>query len=161
MGKTIKLYGFPTSVTVSDVKTFVEQCTGEETVFAIKLRHDNKNGRAFAIIQFTAANYAASMMSLANNVLRLWYGSSYLKAQEKEEDIIVPKPINFSHSLGDVKLYFGCQISKRRFSVLWKKRDVSVNFGTGMRKIHFLFFHDHVQYKLELSYDNIWKIVLH
>ncbi|KAL2627007.1 hypothetical protein AAZV13_07G145850 [Glycine max] len=37
MGKTIELYGFPTSVNVSDVKTFVEQRTGEGTVFA-KLR---------------------------------------------------------------------------------------------------------------------------
>ena len=46
-------------------------------------------------------------------------------------------------------------------SVLWKKQDVVVNFGTGMRKMHFLFSHNNVQYKLELSYENIRKIELH
>lgn len=162
MGKTIELYGFPTSVNVSDVKTFVEQYTGEGTVFAIKLRHGKgRVPRAFAIIQFTTANSATSMMSRANNILRtLRYGTSYLKAREMERDI-VPRPRVFLHSLDDVKLSFGCQISKGRFSVLWKKQDVIVNFGSGMRKMHFLFSHNNVQYKLELSYENIWKIELH
>ncbi|XP_020232663.1 RNA-dependent RNA polymerase 1 [Cajanus cajan] len=162
MGKTIELYGFPTSVTVADVKKFVENITGEGTVFAIKLRHGKgRFPRAFAIIQFTVANHAAYMMSKANNSLRtLRYGTSFLKAREMERDI-VPKPRNFLHSLEDVKLYFGCQISKGRFYVLWEMLDVSINFGSGMRKVHFLFSHNNVQYKLELSYENIWKIELH
>ncbi|MCI50234.1 RNA-dependent RNA polymerase 1-like, partial [Trifolium medium] len=33
-GKTIQLYGFPSSVNVSDVKRFVEQYTGEGSVDA-------------------------------------------------------------------------------------------------------------------------------
>ncbi|XP_061371841.1 RNA-dependent RNA polymerase 1-like [Gastrolobium bilobum] len=162
MGKTIELYGFPSFVNVSDVKIFVERYTGEGTVYAIKIRQaKSRVPRAFAIIQFTSAKYAASMMSLANNNMQtLRYGSSYLKAREMERDI-VPKPRTFLHSLADVKLYFGCQITKGKFSVLWKKVDVNVNFGIGMRKLQFFLSHNNVQYKLELSYENIWKVELH
>ena len=162
MGKTIELYGFPSFVIVSQVKTFVEQYTGEGTVFAIKIRQGKgKVPRAYAIIQFTSAKDAASMMSLATRATtKLWFGSSFLKAREMVRDI-VPKPRTFLHGLNDVKLYFGCQISKGRFSVLWSKMDVSVNFGIGMRKLHFFLSHINVEYKLELSYENIWKIQLH
>ncbi|KAL2347799.1 hypothetical protein Fmac_001799 [Flemingia macrophylla] len=158
MGRTIELYGFPTSVTLADVKAFVEKFTGDGTVYAMKLRRGKgRVPRAFAIIQFTSADFAASMMSKAS---ALRYGTSYLKAREVERDI-VPKPRVILFSLEDVKLYFGCQVSKGSFSVLWKKLGVTVNFGTGMRKVHFLFSHNDVQYKLELSYENIWKIELH
>ncbi|KAK7407698.1 hypothetical protein VNO78_09717 [Psophocarpus tetragonolobus] len=160
MGKTIELSGFPTSVNVTDVRKFVEELTGEGTVYAIKLRHGKgRVPRAYAIIQFTSANYAASIMSIANNLLRtLRYGISYLKAREMDRDI-EPKPKVYN--MENVKLSFGCQISKEKFSVLWKKMDVRVNFGTGMRKMIFLFSHNNVQYKLQLSYENIWKIELH
>ncbi|XP_027360341.1 RNA-dependent RNA polymerase 1 isoform X2 [Abrus precatorius] len=162
MSKTIELYGFPSFVTVPDVKMFVEQHTGEGTVFAIKIRQGKgRVRRAFAIIQFTSAKCATSMITLANDVMRtLRYGTSYLKARELERDIVL-KPRPFLHRLVDVKLHFGCQISKGRFSVFWKKVNVDVNFGIGMRKLHFLFSHHNVHYKLELSYENIWKIELH
>ncbi|KAJ1418366.1 RNA-dependent RNA polymerase, eukaryotic-type [Sesbania bispinosa] len=161
MGKTIELYGFPSHVNVSTVKIFVERYTGEGTVFAIKLRQGKgRVPRAFAIIQFTSAKCAASMMSLANSLNTLRYGTSYLKVREVERDI-VSKPRNFLHRLNDVKLYFGCQISKGRFSVLWKTVNVSVDFGIGMRKWHFILSYDNKKYKLELSYENIWKIELH
>ncbi|KAK7310137.1 hypothetical protein RJT34_07437 [Clitoria ternatea] len=161
MSKTIELYGFPSSVTAPEVNRFVEQYTATGAVFATKIRKGKgRVPRAFAIIQFINSRYAETMMSLANNNnKRLYYGSSYLKAREMERDI-VPKPRTFSHRLDDVKLYFGCQLLEG-FSVLWKKMNVSVSFGIGMRKLHFLFSHDFVQCKLELSYENIWKIELH
>ena len=158
MGKTIQLYGFPSSVTESCVRTFVERYTGEGTVFAIKIRPGRR--RAFAIIQFISAGDAAFMISLGNrptNMLR-FSQNSYLKAPEMVRDIV---PRAFSHSLNNVKLYFGCQILKGRFYVLWEKMDVNVNFRIGMRKLHFFLSHGNVEYKLELSYDNIWKIELH
>ncbi|MCI24738.1 RNA-directed DNA polymerase (Reverse transcriptase), partial [Trifolium medium] len=36
--KTIELYGFPSSVNVSDVKRYVEKLTGEGSVVAMKIR---------------------------------------------------------------------------------------------------------------------------
>lgn len=160
MGKTIEVYGFPSHVTVSLVKRFIEQYTGEETVFAIKIRQGKgRVPRAFAIIQFTSAKHATHMLSLADK--SLWYSNSYLKVREVERDI-VPRPRTFLDSLNNVKLYFGCQISKGRISVLWKKvNDVSVDFGIGMRKWRFFLFHGDNKYKLELSYENIWKIELY
>ena len=73
---------------------------------------------------------------------------------------IDPKPRAFLDSLDDVKLSFGCQISKERFSVLWKV-DASVDFGIGMRKWRFSMHDGNKKFKLELSYENIWKIELH
>ncbi|KAK7274020.1 hypothetical protein RIF29_15090 [Crotalaria pallida] len=162
MGKTIELYGFPSYVTLSNVIQFVEGYVGEGAVFSVKLRQGKgRVPRLFAIIQFTSAKDAAYMISLAsNNMQTLQYETSYLKAREMERDI-VPKPRTFLHNLDNVKLYFGWQISKGRFSVLFKQVDVSVKFGIGMRKLHFFLSNSCVQYKLELSYENIWKIELH
>jgi RNA-dependent RNA polymerase len=160
--KTIEVYGFPHYVTVPDVKRFVEQYTGEGSVVAIKIREGKaRNRTAFAIIQFTTKDHATDMMALpSRNLSPLQYGSSYLKVREMERDI-VPRPREFLHSLDDVKLYFGCQISKKRLSVLWREENVRVDFGIGMRKWRFSLCHDNKTFKLELSYENIWKIELH
>ncbi|GLT61940.1 hypothetical protein SLA2020_346100 [Shorea laevis] len=159
MGKTIQLNGFPSSVTVDEVKVFVERHTGAGTVYAIKVRQ-NKNGgkRAYAIIQFTTTREAEYIISLANQ--SLWYGRSYLKAWQAKLDI-VPKPRTFLHSIENITMHFGCQTSKEKFLILWKAENVSVNFGTGMRKLHFSLSDNYVAYRLELSYENVWQIELH
>ncbi|KAJ7954357.1 RNA-dependent RNA polymerase [Quillaja saponaria] len=112
---------------------------------------------AYAIVQFTTIKDAALFISLANKSLR--YGRSYLKAREMEKDI-VPKPRTYLHSLEHVTLYFGCQTSKEKFAILWKGMDAIVNFGIGMRKLHFFLSYNNVKYRLELSYENIWQIEL-
>ncbi|XP_041014135.1 RNA-dependent RNA polymerase 1-like [Juglans microcarpa x Juglans regia] len=159
MGKTIHLSGFPSSVTAQEVQEFLERHTGEGTVYAIKIRPNRSGGqRANATVQFTSNRHAESIISLAN--VRLWYGRSYLKAWEMERDI-VPKPRTFLHSLENIILHFGCQISNEKFSILWRAVNVSVNFGTGLRKFQFVLSLNSVEYKLELSYENIWQIELH
>ncbi|GLT69006.1 hypothetical protein SLA2020_411920 [Shorea laevis] len=117
MGKTIQLNGFPSSVTVHEVKEFVERHTGAGTVYAIK-------------------------------------------AWQAKLDI-VPKPRTFLHSIENITMHFGCQTSKEKFLILWKAENVSVNFGTGMRKLHFSLSDNYVAYRLELSYENVWQIELH
>ena len=159
MGRTIELYGFPFTISVSDVKEFVEKRTGEGTVDAIKVRQGKgRVPRAYAIIQFTTVENATYIISLAARTL--WYGGSYLKARKMEKDII-QRPRTYLHNMDKVKLYFGCQLSKEKFSYLWKGVNVGVSFGKGMRKLHFFLSHGEVQYKLELSYENIWQIELH
>ncbi|KAK4261810.1 hypothetical protein QN277_004759 [Acacia crassicarpa] len=155
MGRIIQLYGFPHDVSVSTVKPFVEQITGEGTVFAIEIKQGK---RAFAIIQFKDAKHASYLISLADK--SIWYGRSYLKARALEKDT-VPKPRTFLHTLADVKLHFGCLMSKERFHVLWKSVTKEVNFGINMRKIQFLLSYRLADYKLELSYENIWQAELH
>jgi RNA-dependent RNA polymerase len=62
----------------------------------------------------------------------------------------------------DIKaLYFGYQISKQTFSVLWKQEDVSVRFDLRKRKWFFFLSHLSEAYKLEISYDSIRQIMLH
>ncbi|KAK8567431.1 hypothetical protein V6N13_105398 [Hibiscus sabdariffa] len=156
--KTIQVSGFLSGVSVEEVRTFLERYTGEGTVYALKIRQQKKGGRAYAIVQFTKRADAKQIVRLAN--LRLYYGSSYLKAWEMETDI-VPKPRTFLHTMEHVKVHFGCQVSKEKFHVLWKAEDVTVNFGLGMRKLQFLLSHGCSPYKLELFYDNIWQIELH
>lgn len=159
MGKTIHLYGFPSPVSAEAVKEFLELHTGKGTVYAIKVRQTKNGGpRAYAIVQFTAARYAEHIISLSNQ--RLWYGMSYLKARKMEQDM-VPKPRMSLYRMDNLQLHFGCQISKEKFSTFWTKAGVYLNFGIGMRKLHFMLSHDEVEYKLELSYENIWQIELH
>ncbi|XP_062171708.1 RNA-dependent RNA polymerase 1-like [Alnus glutinosa] len=158
MGKTIQLYGFPSSVTAQEVKAYLEQRTGAGTVYAIKVRNTTGGPRAYAIIQFTTSSEAEYIISLANE--RLYYGRSYLKAWQMELDI-VPMPRTFLHYIENITLHFGCQISDEKFLILWKAENVSVKFGSGMRKLHFSLSHNNVDYRLELFYENVWQIELH
>ncbi|KAL4637962.1 hypothetical protein ACB092_03G116500 [Castanea dentata] len=113
---------------------------------------------AYAMILFTTTRYAELIISLASK--RLWYGTSYLTAWEMERDI-VPKPRNFLHSMENIRLHLGCQISNGKFVTLWKAVNVSVKFGAGLQKLQFFLSHNYVEYKLDLSYENIWQIELH
>ena len=156
MGKTIQLNGCHSVVTVMAVKEFVEQYTGEGTVYAIKIRQcGGVLPGACAIIQFNTSRCAELIISLG-----LWYGTSYLKAREMERDI-VPKPRTFLHSMENIKLHLGYQISNKKFVSLWKAVNVSVKFGAGLQKLQFFLSHNYVEYKLDLSYENIWQIDLH
>ncbi|OMO98990.1 RNA-dependent RNA polymerase, eukaryotic-type [Corchorus capsularis] len=157
MGKTIQVSGFLSGVTAENVKTFLESYTGQGTVYALKLRQQKKGGRAYAIVQFTRTTDAELIIKLANQ--RLYYGSSYLKAREMENDI-VPRPRTFLHTMRHVKVHFGCQVSNEKIYALWEEVDFTVNFGMAMRKLQFLLSHRPVEYKLELSYENIWQIEL-
>lgn len=159
MGKTIQLSGFPNLVTGDTVKEFLELHTGRGTVFALEVREPKKSGsRVYAIVQFESAEYADQIISLAAR--RLYYGTSYLKAYAQDFDL-VQKPKVYVHDMESVTLYFGCQISKEKFSVLWEKEDISLKFGLGLRKLHFFLSYRCVHYKLELFYENIWQIELH
>ncbi|GLT27746.1 hypothetical protein SLA2020_027210 [Shorea laevis] len=158
MGKTIQVNGFPRSVYAETVKAFLERYTGEGTVYAIKIRPGRNGGRfAFAIVQFQVARDAELILSMTNQ-RRLWYEGSYLKARVMEKDI-VPKPRTFLHTMENVTLHFGCQLSNEKFCHLWKVRNVTVNFGIGMRKLQFFLLD--LDYRLELSYENVWQIELH
>lgn len=159
MGKTVHISGFPSHVTADAVKSFLEGRTGVGTVYAIKVRPPKRGGsRVYAIVQFTGATHAELIISLANQ--RLWYGSSYLKARAADVDI-VPKPRTYMYTLKDLTLCFGCQVSREQFCVLWEGGVDLVNFGIGMRKMNFRLIYNSVEYKLELSYENIWQIQLH
>ncbi|WVZ13521.1 hypothetical protein V8G54_011087 [Vigna mungo] len=158
MGKTIELYGFPITVKAADVRKFVENFTGEGTIQTLKVRHGKgRVTRAFAIIQFTTEDFAESMMLRANYV-SLRYRTAYLKARVMERDI--EKISENVPSLEGVKLYFGCQISKERFAVLERMQNVSLSFGSGKGKVVLKFSHNFVQYKIQLSYQNIRKVEL-
>ncbi|XP_030468170.1 RNA-dependent RNA polymerase 1-like [Syzygium oleosum] len=159
MGKTINVHGFPSLVTADIVREFLEQRTGRDTVYAIKVRQDKRGVRSFAIVQFKNARYAELIISLASQ-RNLWYGRSYLTARSVEQDII-QRPRTLSHSMEGITLHFGCQVSAKRFSTLWKGVNVSVNFGIGPRKFCFLLSYYNTEYKLELPYENVWQIELH
>uniref|UniRef100_A0A1J3CMU9 RNA-dependent RNA polymerase n=1 Tax=Noccaea caerulescens TaxID=107243 RepID=A0A1J3CMU9_NOCCA len=159
MGKTIQVFGFPSGVSAEDVKKFLENLTGSGTVFAIKVRNPKNGGpRVYAIVQFTSERHA--MLIITRAAQRLYYGRSYLKAFEVEQDI-VPKPRASLHKISDLKMYFGCQVSPKKLSVLWSAQNVGVSFGTGMRKLHFSMSWYEKEYRLELPYENIWQIDLH
>lgn len=158
--KTIQVSGFPSHVTANQAREFIEGVTGEGTIYALKLRPPKNGGsRSFAIVQFTAAEHAEAIVQKANNPVRLWFGRNYLQAREMERDII-PKPRTILHNLQNVVMHFGCQVSKDKFSVLWRSTNVSVDFGIGLRKLNFYVPYG-LEYRLQLSYENVWQIELH
>ncbi|ESQ35322.1 hypothetical protein EUTSA_v10006629mg [Eutrema salsugineum] len=159
MGKTIRVFGFPGGVSGEEVKNFLERETGSGTVYAIKVRQPKKGGpRVYAIVQFTNERHARWIITRAEE--GLYYGRSYLKASEVEQDI-VPKPRASLHKISDLKIYFGCQVTPKKLSVLWSAQNVCVSFGTGMRKLHFSISWYEKDYRLELPYENIWRIDLY
>ncbi|KAL0284981.1 UNVERIFIED_CONTAM: RNA-dependent RNA polymerase 1 [Sesamum angustifolium] len=158
MGKTIQVYGFPYLIAADVVKKFLEQHTGQGTIVALEMKPSKKGPRAYARVQFTHSRYAEMIQYLAST--RMYYGTSYLRVWESDNDI-VHNPRTYMHEMEQVTLNFGCQTSREKFSVLWKAASVSVKFGTGLKKMHFLLCHNSVEYKLQLSYENIWQIVLY
>ncbi|KAI3961693.1 hypothetical protein MKW92_012649 [Papaver armeniacum] len=161
MGRTVQVYGFPSYVNAEMVKEFLENYTGKGTVYALdipKFKNKGPNPRVFANVQFRSNQHAEFISSLINQ--RLYYGKSYLKVRALARDI-VPKPRVSMFHLQAPALHFGCQVSDDCFHVIWKGLDVIVDFEFGFRKLSFLLSYCDVNYKLELSYESIWRIHLH
>lgn len=158
MGKTVFISGFSRLVTVDRVREFLEQRTGKDTIYAIKVRPHKRGAGSHAFVQFMDSGYAKLIISLARQGLR--YGCSHLTAGKAERDV-VQRPRTLSHSIEGIALHFGCQVSTRRFATLWTGVNVTVNFGAGPRKFCFLMSYSDTEYRLELSYENIWQIELH
>lgn len=157
MVKTVNIHGFPSCISAGRVKTFLEQITGEGTVYAIKVRQGKTGRRSYAIVQFMRVEDADRIIRMAGVQWR--YEGSYLTARKVDHDI-VPRPRVSSHSIDGVTLHFGCQISEQKFLTLWEKQGVSVDFGIGSRRFNFVLSHNDTEYKLGLSYENIWQIEL-
>lgn len=160
-GKTIRILGFPSNISVKEVEEFLAKYTGHDTIFAIKIRPPNgmKQRFAFVVVQFTSSEFADDISSKAYSQL-LWYQGSYLKVKGGEHDII-PKPRIPMFKLENAILHIGCQVSDVRFANLWSVADVRVTFGFGFRKLGFSFSNYGVNYKLELSHECIWQIKLY
>ncbi|GMN68752.1 hypothetical protein TIFTF001_037802 [Ficus carica] len=152
MGRTIQLYGFSCIEDSEEVKRFLELYTGEGSVSDVVFGEHMIKSRAQANVRFVDSESAETIKSLAAQ-RQLWFGPSYLKVWDSSSEIL--------WSMHDVTLYLGCPVSKDKFSVLWKKENVFVEFGDGLRKIYFYLSCDSFDYKLELSYENISQIELH
>ncbi|GMJ03735.1 RNA-dependent RNA polymerase 1 [Hibiscus trionum] len=160
MGKTIKLFGFASAVTMEEVKQFLENYTGEGSVQAVKVGQ-REGGRAHAKVQFKNDEDVDRILSWTAS-RALWHNDSYLKAWAMKHDIIPqPKPRFDLVSIDDLMLHFGCPVSKDKFSVLWNQAHVSFKYGPKMDKLYFFLSYNSVDYKLELFNDNVWQIVLH
>ncbi|XP_076914711.1 putative RNA-dependent RNA polymerase 1 [Bidens hawaiensis] len=159
MGKTVDVCGFPYLVSADVVKTVLEGHTGAGTIEALEVKQKNAGARGYARVQFTAKRHVENIVDLANK-RKLWYGTSYLKAYKRDIDL-VQKPRQFAYELDGATLHFGCQVSKMSLSVLCEMEDASVKFGFGLRKLYFGVSWLSENYKLQLSYDNIWQIRLH
>ncbi|TXG71399.1 hypothetical protein EZV62_006334 [Acer yangbiense] len=157
MGKTVKLFGFASVQSPAAVKKFVEGHTGEGTVCDVVEVGRFEGARAHAIVEFATIEAAEHIKSLAAAADGLWFKKSYLKAWDMEQN---SRTSHSQHKIYNVKLSVGCQISEDKFSVLWSQENVSVKFGTDLRKFNFFLTYNSVEYKLEVSYESIWKIKL-
>ena len=146
MAKTISLFGFASLASSEAVKEFLEVHTGEGTVSYVEVGQ-NEGSRAHAVVEFTTVEAADLIKSLA--------GNSYLKAS----DVKRRTP---HYKLGDdLKLNFGCQISKDKFSVFWSQENVSVKLCSDLRKFEFFLSYESVDSRFELSDESISQIELH
>lgn len=158
MGKTIHVSGFHSLFPAELIKLFLEQYTGINTIFALQVKRGKQGSRAYARVQFTSSRYAEMLVDRAKLGLR--FGTSCLKVWEQNMDI-VPNPRAYEHEMEGVTLNFGCQISQEKFSVLWKAENVSVKFGSKLKNMHLFLCHDSVEYRLQLSSENMWQIILY
>ncbi|XP_007045555.2 PREDICTED: probable RNA-dependent RNA polymerase 1 [Theobroma cacao] len=162
MGKTIKLFGFATGVSQREVTEFLEEYIGKGAIEAVKVGQSRKEGsRAHAKVQFKT-NEDADMVLAWTADQALWHNDSYLKAWTQKHNIIpTPKPQFHLNSIDNLTLHFGCQVSRQKFSVLWKKDEVSFKYGSKLDRLYFLLSYNSTDYKLELFDDSVWQIVLH
>ncbi|KAE8654455.1 RNA-dependent RNA polymerase 1 [Hibiscus syriacus] len=160
MGKTIKLFGFGSTVTVEEVKHFLENYTGEGSVETVKVGQ-REGGRAHAKVQLKNEDDVERILSWTASQA-LWHNDSYLRAWPMKHNIIPqPKPKFDLVSIDDLMLHFGYPVSRDKFSVLWNQPNVSFKYGPKLDKLYFFMSYNSVDYKLELFNDNVWRIVLH
>ncbi|KAJ4846078.1 hypothetical protein Tsubulata_027402 [Turnera subulata] len=136
------------------IKDFLEHYTGEGTVLYVA-EVEYEGSRTWAKVVFRDTETAEMVKSMADEGFLDW--DSYLKAR----DIGAGRRRHMVHFIDNIILHFGCQVSKEKFSVLWKRKNVLVKFGLGLRKFYLFLSYHLTRYRLELSYENIWQIVLH
>ncbi|XXG40884.1 hypothetical protein AAC387_Pa01g1485 [Persea americana] len=157
---TIRLSGFDRAVSKEEVKKFLEDITGKDTIVEIKPRPPKNTAptsRAFAIVQFTASKFAEDISSQAKQRL-LGYEGSYLTVRQEKRDIIQRSTIS---KLQNAVLHVGCMVSAERFSSLWSVADVQVTFEFRWQKLQIFLSYNGLKYKLELLDQNIRQIQLH
>ncbi|KAK7387808.1 hypothetical protein VNO78_22602 [Psophocarpus tetragonolobus] len=158
MSKTIQMHGFPSNVSAEEVRKFLEQHTGPQTVHAVEVGQHKGDPTTHVDVQFTDKKNVETILLLVTQ--QLSYSDCVLNATEIEHDIL-PKPRIFPHSMDDIVVHFGCQTSKNKLSVLWEHPNASVKFGSRLRKMFMFFKYLSVDYKLQISFESISRIELH
>lgn len=159
MCKTIRMHGFPATVSAEEVRKFLEQNTGPQTVHAVEVEQlKEEDPTTHVNVKFTDKKSVETILLLVTQ--NLSYGVHVLNATEIERDLL-PKQRNFSHSLDDIAVHFGCQTSKNKLSVLWEHPSASVKFGSRLRKMYIFFHYLSVDYKLQISSESVSRIELH
>jgi len=159
MGRTVNVFGFPKVLPADVIKAALEQYSGLGTIVALEVGKSKRGPRAYANVQFTTRESVDYILELAR-CEELRYGSSYLKAQERDTDL-VQRPRQFAFDMDGITLHFGCQVSKEKLKVLCEMRNATVKFGFNLRRLYFQVSYPTASYKLQLSYDNIWQMNLH
>ncbi|XXG40886.1 hypothetical protein AAC387_Pa01g1487 [Persea americana] len=159
--KTIKLFGFPGTVSAGEVTKFLEDNTGKDAVVALKVRppRHTATSSALVIVQFTSNKFLEEITFKAQRC-HLWYEGSRLTVRPGEHDI-KPNPRTTMAKLENTVMHIGCLVAEDRFSSLWSITNVKVNFAFGLRKLQFFFPYLGFEYKLELFYESIREIQLH
>ncbi|KAJ8648444.1 hypothetical protein MRB53_001467 [Persea americana] len=159
---TIRLSGFGRAVSKQEIKMFLEDITGKDTVVEIKPRLPKNTvpkSRASAVVQFTATKFAEDISSQAEQHL-LWYEGSYLTVRQ-EKPHFIQKPRSTNSKLQNAVLHVGYMVSAERFSSLWSVADVQVSFEFRRQKLQIFLSYNGLEYKLELFDQNIRQIQLH
>jgi len=153
------MHGFPATVSAEEVRKFLEQNTGPQTVHAVEIEQLKEGDPTTHVnVKFTDKKSVETILLLVTQ--NLSYGDHVLNATEIKHDIL-PKQRNFSHSLDDIAVHFGCQTSKNKLSVLWEHQSASVKFGFRLRKMFIFFHYLSVDYKLQISSESMSRIELH
>ncbi|KAK7308653.1 hypothetical protein VNO77_42273 [Canavalia gladiata] len=159
MCKTIQMNGFPSKLSAEEVRKFLEQHTGVQTIHAIEVgQHKEGDPKTHVNVQFTDRKSVETILFLVSQ--QLTYGDYVLNAIEIKHDML-PKPRIFSHSMDDVVVHFGSQTSKDKLSVLWEHPNASVKFGSRLRRMYIFFHYLSMDYKLQIFSENISHIELH
>jgi hypothetical protein len=157
-GRTIRISGMPPTSKIFLLQ-YLRGILSKDCVSACKMGYPNNfRGKIFAIVQFENAEMAMKIYELAKaGKLRLLNGR-ILTVNFMNRDI-ASRPKCTPSCLQGVKLHMGCQSSPNGFHVLWSALDVFAEFGFDIRRIilYLTEFHD---YKLELSFRDIWEINL-
>ncbi|XP_057445084.1 probable RNA-dependent RNA polymerase 1 [Lotus japonicus] len=159
MSRTLKIFGFPSHVSPEEVKKFLEQHTGLQTVDAVEFGQQKEDDPWTHVnVQFTNRESVETILLLVSQ--HLSYSVFTLNAKEIQPDILA-KPRSFAYSIDDVVVHFGCQTSKEKLGVLWEHPKVSVQFGARLRKMYIFFHYLSTDYKLQISSESISRIELH
>ncbi|KAL0012188.1 hypothetical protein SO802_007296 [Lithocarpus litseifolius] len=153
---TVAVSNLPQTVTVLDLRHFLESQLGNDSIFTLEISTERKQwkSRSFGRIQFNTLEAKLEAMAVP-----LTFESHTLRLSETTYEDIVVRPVEPKHRLNNCVLHAGFFVRECCMSVLESWEGVRVWVMPERRRVEFWVWQGSECYKLEIMFHDVLETV--